>query len=136
MRDLARNQQPVFFKNYGAMVDVYDDDGNWIGQEPGYGNLKSAMLTVSPNKGASETEQFGSLADYDRTMTTSDTSCQIDEQSILWIDNADTDEPHNYVVTKRAPWKNSISFAIKQVTVSKAVEQSAENNNQPEQSVD
>lgn len=85
---------------------------------PIYSELKSAMLCVSPNKGNSEVEQFGSLEDYDRTATTADTLCQIDEDSVLWVDGADTDGPYNYIVKKRAPWKNSIQYAIKQVSVS------------------
>ena len=78
----------------------------------------SAMLCVSPNKGKAESEQFGTLLSYDRTMTTADTRVKIDENAVLWVDNADTRGPWNYVVTKRAPWKNSIQFAISKVTVS------------------
>lgn len=137
VRDLVQNQQPVFYRLYEGIGNVYDDDGNFVGQEPTYSMLKCAMLSVSPNKGTSESEQFGTLADYDRTMTTSDTACPIDEDSILWVDNADTNKPHNYVVTKRAPWKNSISFAINQVTISDqfGAMRNAENNNQPEQPI-
>lgn len=76
------------------------------------------MLCVSPNKGNSEVEQFGSLEDYDRTATTADTTCEIDEDSVLWVDGADTDGPYNYIVKRRAPWKNSVQYAIKQVEVS------------------
>lgn len=50
-------------------------------------------------------------------MTTSDAKCPIDENSVLWIDGADTDGPWNYIVKQRAPWKNSTSYAIKQVTI-------------------
>lgn len=85
---------------------------------PIYGPLKSVMLSVSPNVGTSETDQFGTITNYDRTMVTADTSVEIDEDDVLWIDGADTDGPWNYIVKKRAPWKNSISFAIQKVTVS------------------
>ena len=74
-------------------------------------------MCVSPNKGSTETEQFGTLLDYDRTMTTADERVLIDENAVLWVDGADTDGPWNYEVKKRAPWKNSVQFAIKQVTV-------------------
>lgn len=113
MRSLRINQQPVFYKLVVGEEEIIDQYGNTTGSyAPVYGPLKSAMLCVSPNKGTSETEQFGSFENYDRTMTTADTTCDIDENSILWIDGADTDGPHNYRVTRRAPWKNSISFAI------------------------
>src|SRR5699024_10735965 len=80
--------------------------------------LKSAMLCVSPNKGSSEVEQFGSLEDYDRTMTTADADCESDEAAVLWVDGADTDGPYTHVVKKKAIWKNSAQYAIKSVDVS------------------
>lgn len=119
IRSLLRNQQPVFFKNLIDMEELVDEYGNSLGSYlPIYSNLKSAMLCVSPNKGSSEVEQFGSLEDYDRTMTTSDPSCLIDEDSVLWVDGADTDGPYNYIVKRKAPWKNSVQYAIKKVSVS------------------
>jgi len=125
MRSLLRNQQPVFFRNYEGEEEIIDEHGNLTGSFVSkYSELKSAMLTVSPNKGNSEVEMFGSLEDYDRTANTADTSVEIDENSILWVDNADTNGPHNYIVKRRAPWKNSVSFAIKKVEVSYADNQS------------
>ena len=119
MRSLLRNQQPVFYKLYEGQEEILDEWNNPTGSFlPIYSELKSAMLCVSPNKGSSEVEQFGSLEDYDRTMTTADTTCDIDEDAVLWVDGADTEGPYNYIVKLVAPWKNSISFAIKQVEVS------------------
>lgn len=119
MRSLLRNQQPVFFRLYEGEEEIVDQYGNATGTRvPVYGDLMSAMLCVSPNKGKAESEQFGTLLSYDRTMTTADTRVKIDENAVLWVDNADTNGPWNYVVTKRAPWKNSVQFAISKVTVS------------------
>lgn len=119
MRSLLRNQQPVFFKLYEGEEEIVDEYGNPTGSFlPVYSSLKSAMLCVSPNKGNSEVQQFGSLEDYDRTMTTADTKVAIDENSVLWVDGANTEGPYNYIVKRRAPWKNSIQFAIQQVKVS------------------
>lgn len=113
------NCQPVFYKLYKGQEEILDEFGNSTGSYlPIYSNLKSAMLCVSPNKGSSEVEQFGSLEDYDRTATTADTSCEIDEDSVLWVDGADTDGPYNYIVKLRAVWKNSVQLAIKRVEVS------------------
>ena len=123
MRSLRINQQPVFYKLYEGEEFLKDPYGNDTGSPiPKYGPLKSAMLCVSPNKGTSETEQFGSFEDYDRTMTTADVHCEIDENAVLWIDDADTDGPWNAIVKLRAPWKNSISYAIQHVNVSIANE--------------
>lgn len=118
MRSLLRNQQPIFFKLFLGQEEIIDEYGNPTGSFlPIHSELMSAMLCVSPNKGNSEVEQFGSLEDYDRTATTADAKCPIDENSILWVDGADTSQPHNYIVKRRAPWKNSVQFALKQVTV-------------------
>ena len=89
MRSLLRNQQPVFFKLLQGQEEILDEYGNPTGSYiPIYSELKSAMLCVSPNKGSSEVEQFGSLEDYDRTMTTADTTCDINEDAVLWVDGA------------------------------------------------
>lgn len=119
MRNLARNTQPVFYRLYEGEEEIIDEYGNATGSYvPKYGDLKSALLCVSPNKGTSEVEQFGSIEDYDRTMTTADPKCPIDENSVLWVDGADTSGPYNYIVKRKSPWKNSTQYAIKQVTVS------------------
>lgn len=119
MRSLLRNQQRIFYKKLEGEEELVDQYGNSTGTYvPVYGELRSALLCVSPNKGTTEGEQFGTLLDYDRTMTTSDATLDIEETSVLWVDGADTTGPWNYRVTKRAPWKNSIQFAIKQVSVS------------------
>ncbi len=113
-----QNCQPVFYKLYEGKEEIIGEYGPTGSYVPKYSQLKSAMLCVSPNKGTSEADQFGSLEDYDRTMTTADTTCDIDEDAILWVDDADTEGAYNAIVKKRAPWKNSILFAIKNVTVS------------------
>ena len=133
MRNLRRNLQPVYFKLYEGAQEIIDEYGNPTGSYlPAYGQLRSALLCVSPNKGSSEVEQFGSLEDYDRTMTTADTACEIDEGAVLWLDGADTAGPYNYTVKRRAPWKNSICFAVKRVAVSQhAGQEGTENADHP-----
>lgn len=119
MQDLRRNLSPVFYKMYTGQTEIIDEYGNHTGSwKPGYGELKAVKLSVSPNRGSAESEMFGTLDDYDRTMTTADTECEIDEDSILWLDGIPTDGPHNYFVKKRAPWKNSVAYAVKKVEVS------------------
>lgn len=127
MRSLQRNQQPVYFRLYEGEEEIINEYGNPTGSHyPIYGELKKAMLCVSPNKGSSEVQQFGALEDYDRTMTLGDTSVgwqdpaafEINEDAVLWVDGADTSGPWNYTVKRVAPWKNSIAYAIKKVEVS------------------
>lgn len=117
--NLMENLQPVFFKLYEGQEEIVDMWGNPTGSFiPQYSELKSTMLCVSPNKGNSEVEQFGSVEDYDRTATTADQKCPIDENAVLWVDGADTDGPWNYIVKEVGRWKNSTQYAIKKVTVS------------------
>lgn len=119
MRNLLQNLQPVFFKLYEGEEEIIDEYGNSTGSyEPKYSGLKCTMLCVSPNKGSSEVNLFGSFEDYDRTATTADASCEIDENAILWVDGADTDGPHNFIVKLVGRWKNSVTYAIKKVKVS------------------
>ena len=127
MRSLKSNQQPVFYRLFEGEEEIIDEFGNSTGSFiPKYGSLRSAMLCVSPNKGSSEVNQFGSSEDYDRTITTADANCPIDENAVLWVDGADTDELWNYIVKLVARWKNSAQYAIKQVTVSQYQAQQAE----------
>ncbi len=118
MLNLARNCFTVYFKTFLRNEDVRDEYGNIVGNRPVYGDLMTASMSVSSNKGDLALEMFGSITDYDRTMTTADTSCTLGEGSILWLDGTDTSKAHNFVVRKRAPWKNSIAFAVKEVELS------------------
>lgn len=119
MRDLKINQEIVFYKTYIGETETTDSYGYKTGNfESTYSELKHALLCVSPNKGSNESELFGKMLDYDRTMTTADTETDIDENTVLWLDGKDTEEEYNYIVVKRAMWKNSVLFAVREVKVS------------------
>ena len=118
MQNLRRNQSIVYYKNYVKNVEIIDEYGNVTGSyDKEYGDLKRISISVSGNIGTSEYQTFGRSLDYDRTLTTADMSCDIDENSILWLDGADTSKPHNYVVKKRSATINQIQFVVKQVNV-------------------
>lgn len=119
MRNLLRNLQPVFYRLYEGEEEILGPWGESTGRYvPKYGPLKSAMMCVSPNIGTAETNMFGTLTSYDRTATTAETSLEIDEDDVLWVDGADTDGPWNYIVKAVGRWKNSVAYAIQHVTVS------------------
>ena len=119
MMNLARNAFTVWFQVYRGETEIIDGYGNKTGSfVPSYGELQSAEMVVSPNRGDASLEVFGTLLDYDSTVSTADTSCPINEQTILWLDGAATDGPYTHYVKQRAPWKNSLMFAVKQVEVS------------------
>lgn len=119
MQTLQRNAFTVWYQVYAGQVEIEDEYGNPTGSfADTYGPLQSAQLMVSPNKGDATLEVFGTLLDYDRVMSTADTTCPIDEQTVLWLDGAPTTGPYTHYVKQRAPWKNSLVFAVKQVEVS------------------
>jgi hypothetical protein len=119
MRDLARNLSLVRFKTYKGETEIINKQGFPSGNfAPVYSDIQTARLCVSANKGTSETSQYGTLLDYDRVMTTSDVNCPINEDSVLWLDGASTDEPWNYIVKRRSQSLNGVSYAVKKVTVS------------------
>lgn len=118
-RNFMRNTDLVWFKLYQGQEEIIDPYGNPTGSfAPEYGELQSARLCVSPNKGSSAADMFGSMEDYDRTMSTARVDCAIDENAILWLDGADTAGAHNYIVKRKSRWKNSVSYAVKKITVS------------------
>ena len=68
----------------------------------------------------SNTEQFGNLENYDKVIVTSDMSCPIDEDTVLWIDETDTSQPYDYIVKRVSRSKNGISIAVAKVEVEKS----------------
>ena len=79
-------------------------------------------ILLSPARGTADVEQFGINENYTNTMVTNDMSCPIEETTRLWIgvpayDLNENVLPHNYVVIKKAPSINSITYAIKEVSV-------------------
>ena len=118
MRNLLRNQDPIFYRRLVGSEEIVDDYGNVTGSYiPIYGDLMSFAGCVSANKGTTESEQFGMDMDYDRTITTADPTLPIDETSVLWLDGADTRGPYNYIVRRVSRWHNSLQLAVKRVDV-------------------
>lgn len=126
MRDLQRNQSLIYYKTLIGSEEIIDDDGNATGDSRLiYSDLKAMMISVSSNKGTTEADAFGTDLDYDKTLSTANTSCEIDEHSILWLDGADptnaiTPDPYNFVVVKKAKSLNQVLYAIQKVDVNNA----------------
>ena len=117
MRSLARNKQKIYYALYGGKEEVRNEWGNLTG-EPHltYGDPVEYRINVSAARGTADVEQFGINANYTKTMVTNDMSCPISETTRLWIDRG-TDLPHNYVVVSVARSINSITYAIREVSV-------------------
>lgn len=112
MRDLKRNQTLISYKNFVGKEEIVDDYGNATGSYKRlYSEVKTRYMSVSANKGNAEVQGFGTQLDYDRTLSTADMSCDINENSIVYIDG------NAYSVKARAVSLNQIQLALKQVEI-------------------
>lgn len=112
MRSLKRNQQKIYYKTLVKTSDT-DKFGNekFVKSE-----LKEIYISLSGNKGDATNQFFGTSLDYDRTMSISRTDCEIDENTVLWIDKK-SEESYDYKVIKKSVTLNETVFAIKRVNV-------------------
>lgn len=117
MRTLNRNKRQIYYALYTGEVANIDEYGNETGETtPVYDPAVELKCSVSATTGADAVQAFGSFTNYSRTMCVSDTSCPIDEKTIVWFGAAPSD-PHNYIVVRKADSKNGILYALREVTV-------------------
>lgn len=115
---LERLKQTLYWQNYEKSANDYDLDGNFIGDEPVYGETQSIRANISAARGAAEQEMFGNLLEYDRTIAIR-FQIDINENSIVWLDGAKPPEPHNYIVLRKSQSNNYTVLALKRVELSK-----------------
>lgn len=117
MRCLRRNKRQIHYAIYIGDEPIMDEYGNETGEsEPLYGDTVELMCNVSAASGDDAVQAFGSFTNYTRAVCVSDNRCPIEERTIVWF-GVNTDEPHNYIVTRKADSKNGILYALKEVTV-------------------
>lgn len=137
MRDCKKNQQKIYYATYSDQITEYyrDSDGNIIYDEidgdliprikferAGYSNPVPFDFETSAGKGTAQTEVFGSNVDFSRTISTTNMSIQIDELSLIWIENepkylsdgtVDPDSADYKVAAKPSKSKTDIVIALK-----------------------
>lgn len=124
VRTLKRNQRGFYYCLYTGADEIVDEYGNATGEFPPiYAAPVYMKANISPATGVSATEQFGNLDSYDKVIVTDDMECPIDEHSVLFIDKApehslDGALMYDYIVRRVAKSLNSISIAVRKVTVS------------------
>ena len=122
MRTLEINKQPMWYALCTGKTEVIDEYGNHTGVfELTYSEPVYYPVNMSESRNIVKHEAFGVTADYDRTFVTTDMSCPITEDSIIWFGADPTTEPHNYVVHRIANSLNSITIAIREVDLRKDV---------------
>ena len=122
MRTLEINRQPMWYALCTGKTEVIDEYGNHTGVfELTYSDPVYYPVNMSESRNIVNFEAFGITADYDRTFVTSDLSCPIKEDTIIWFGADPATDPHNYVVHRIANSLNSITIAIRAVDVRKDV---------------
>lgn len=117
MRSLNRNKRKIFYAIYEKDEPIFDEYGNETGERtPVYGEPVELLCNVSAATGVEAVEAFGSFTGYTRSISVATPSCPLDEKSIVWFGVA-TDEPHNYIVVRKADSKNGILYALQEVKV-------------------
>jgi len=135
----------ALFNSMTEKVDDYGNKTGTFSIE--YATVQRVGVNVSASRGTSDLEQFGINLNYTKTLVTCNMKCPISETSVLWLgyglifdydateipSNGDVrvkdgviveykdgnwvDVPHNYVVVGVAKSLNSITYAVKEVTV-------------------
>ena len=124
MKVMERNKRTFWYCLYDRKEPIIDEDGNETGEEQiVYKPVQSLRANISAASGSSQVEQFGNLAGYDKVIVTDDTSCHIDENTVLFIDkdpayDEDGKPLYDYMVKRVARSLNSVSIAVTKVSVS------------------
>lgn len=117
MRTLNKNKRTIYYALYLGETENTDASGYLTSEStPAYGPPEMLNCNISASVGAEATEVFGGFTNYTRAITVSDINCPMDEDSIVWY-GITTDQPHNYIVTKKADSKNGIMYALLEVKV-------------------
>ena len=124
MKVMERNKRTFWYCLYDRKEPIIDEDGNETGEEQiVYKPVQSLRANISAASGSSQVEQFGNLAGYDKVIVLDDTSCPINENTVLFIDKepeyGEGGNPlYDYRVKRVAKSLNSVSIAATKVSVS------------------
>ena len=115
MRGLRRNMQKIYFCNHVSTEYLK------TGAEITFSGVKDVEASVSSSKGVSQTELFGNLQNYDKTIIVHEKDCPIDENTVLFVDKLpEFDEDgyplYDYTVAKVAKTLNVSAYAVSKVS--------------------
>lgn len=115
MRNLNRNKRELHYALLVEEKPIYDEYGNETSEtELVYGEPVKAAYNVSASVGEDAVSAFGSFTNYSRTVSVADTTCPMDETSVVWF-GITPEEPYNYIVTKKADSKNGLFYALQEI---------------------
>lgn len=118
MKTLMRNLKPFYYANVSGTTAIVDSDNNYTGEYTvAYTTPVLVKGNISASTGSVYESPFGLTEGYDKVIVCDDPDLGINEDAVIWVENAITD-PYDYVVYRIARSLNSISIAIKKVDVS------------------
>lgn len=127
MRIIRSNKRPVWYAKYTGDQEELDAYGYHTGrQAPVYTTPQLTYCNVSGTRYDTVFASEGIQSDYHRTIMTCNKDLGWDENTVLWIDRdptitengVTTPVPHNYAVVGVSDTMNSITYRIREVTIS------------------
>ena len=116
MRSLHRNCRDLYYATVVSEETIKDDYGNdTLELLRIYSDPTLLRVNVSANVGQDVVNVFGSITEYNRTVTYSGTTCPLKEGCRVWF-GVDIEKPHNYTVVKVADSKNGYLIALREVS--------------------
>ena len=118
MRALVRNKVPFYYALYEGSEEVMRNGLHTGEYQVIYSDPILTYGNISAGTGNSDSELYGlSASDYDKVIVMDEVSIPLNESSVLWVDNLDTNSSYDYIVKRVARSLNSVSIAIKKVNV-------------------
>ena len=114
MRNLKKNQRPLYYASFMESRPIVDEYGNdTLEVEKVYSDPVLLEVNYSSNTGEIATQTFGNLTDYSRVLAITG-NCPLKENDILWI-GIDVTSKANYEVKKVADSLNSYLVAVGEI---------------------
>lgn len=116
-----RNKRPIYYSNF-SKVEYEEKDNKKTGHRiVTYGDVKTVYGTVSTPNGSVTLQMFGTDENYDKTLCFDQTTLDINENSVLWVDKPYTEGvAHDYIVRKVVRNRNFLFVGIRKVDVAYA----------------
>lgn len=123
MQTLKRNSRKFYYLLYTGKTPIVVDGYETGEKRITYATAVAMYANISAASGQAQIEQFGVLDTYDKVIVTTDMSCPIDENSVLFVDkepayDTDGNPKYDYIVKRVARSLNGISILISKVKVS------------------
>jgi hypothetical protein len=114
MRNLSRNEIPVFVVAKATFVDVVDGDGNYTGESTNtFGTPVATYMSLYPTDGSVKSQPFGIESSFDMIGTSN--NVELDELDYIFLTTPvqPYDKTYDYIVSKKLTSLNSISYGLK-----------------------